>query len=313
MGSLSELDTTLPAGAWDSHVHVADEENFPYHPLHPYRPKKADLDDLLAFQRRHGIAHSCLVAFSVYHTDNSCLLNALRRLNGKGRAVACIDPQTVTDDELWELHNAGTRGIRLNFRTSSQRVDNATFATLLTRAADRIRPFGWALQIYVSLDQIAQFASVVPRLGVPVVIDHIGHPDPCKGPARLQEGYREFMQLLKSGQVYTKLSGTYRFINLPELELYVQEILATAPDRVVWASDWPHSGGVSHNPGGDRNKIQEYRKIDDQRWIVKCKAWCRRVGGETLVRKIWVDNPRRLWQYDEDDQVVTAFLVKHVL
>ncbi|KAL2815053.1 hypothetical protein BDW59DRAFT_166967 [Aspergillus cavernicola] len=316
MESLSELDISLPAGAWDSHVHVADEEKFPYHPLHPYRPKKADLDDLLAFQRSQGIAHSSLVAFSVYHNDNTCLLDSLRRLKGKGRAVACIDPQTVTDAELRELHDAGTRGIRLNFRTSSKRVDIATFAALLTQAADRIRPFGWVLQVYVSLDQVAQFASVVPRLGVPVVIDHIGHPEPSKGPPRLQEGYQEFMGLLSSGLVYTKLSGTYRFNDLPELDSYVQEILATAPDRVVWASDWPHSGGVLRNPGGDRNQIQEYRKIDDKGWIAQCKRWCWLVGGDRgndLVRKIWVDNPRRLWQYGEDEQVATTSRIRPVL
>ncbi len=162
MGSSSELDTdtSLPDGAWDSHVHIADEvsnqldnhtpekerkrkmhrasfniqspihvlqDKFPYHPSHPYRPKKADLDDLLTFQQTQGITHSCLVAFSVYHTDNSILLDALRRLNingSRGRAVACVDSQTVTDTELQDLHNAGVRGIRLNFRTSSIRLDD---------------------------------------------------------------------------------------------------------------------------------------------------------------------------------------------
>lgn len=175
---------------------------------------------------------------------------------------------------------------------------------MLNLAAAKIKPFGWLIQIYVSLDQIAEIAPVVPNLGTPIVIDHIGSPDPSKGPARLQEGYKEFMELLTSGLVYTKLSGTYRFHNLPELDSYVREILTKAPDKVVWASDWPHSGGVGANPGGDRNKIQEYRKIDDQAWVARCKAWCRQVEGSTgedLVKKIWVDNPRRLWQYDGDD------------
>ncbi|CAL5875056.1 uncharacterized protein PFLUO_LOCUS9360 [Penicillium psychrofluorescens] len=301
MGSLSDLDTSLPAGAWDSHVHVADEDNFPYHASHPYRPKKAALEDLLAFQTSQGISHNCLIAFSVYHTDNSIILDALRRLNGKGRAVACIDLENATDDELQELHDAGVRGIRINLRTTDTRPDKAAFAKLFTRAADRIRPFGWAIQVYVSLDQIAKFASIVPALGVSVVIDHIGHPDPSKGPPRLQNGYQEFMELLKSGLVYTKLSGIYRFEDLPGLDSYVREILAAAPDRVVWASDWPHSGGVSANPGGDKTKIQEYRKVDDQAWVARCKTWCRQVGGDDLVRKIWVDNPRRLWQYAGDD------------
>lgn len=163
---------------------------------------------------------------------------------------------------------------------------------------------GWAIQLYVSLDQVALLAGVVPGLGVPVIIDHIGHPDPATGPVQLQEGYREFMDLLRLGQVWTKLSGTYRFENLIGLDDYVREILSIAPDRVVWASDWPHSGGVAANPGGDRDIPQEYRKIDDRAWVARCMAWCCEVeggSGQKLIRKIWVDNARRLWQYDSDD------------
>jgi predicted TIM-barrel fold metal-dependent hydrolase len=277
---------------------------FPLHPYHPYRPKKADLNDLLIFHRKLGIAHSCLIAFSVYHTDNSSILDGLRRLDGKARAVVCIDPDTTTDNEIQELHQAGARAIRLNLKTRGQRLDKAGYEDLLRKNAKRIAPFGWAIQLYVSLDQIALLTGIVPTLGVPIIIDHIGHPNPVAGPVQLQKGYRELMDLLRLEQVWTKLSGTYRFEGLVGLEDYVREILSTAPDRVVWASDWPHSGGVAANPGGDRNIPQEYRKIDDQAWVARCKAWCRDVEGgcgQKLVQKIWVDNPRRLWQYDGED------------
>ena len=192
----------------------------------------------------------------------------------------------------------------MNLRTRGERLNKAGFTKLLTANANRVRKYGWAIQVYVSLDQVAQLAEVVSTLGVPVIIDHIAHPEPSKGPVQQQEGYREFLDLLKTKQVWTKLSGTYRFERLQGLEDYVREILTVAPDQVVWASDWPHSGGVEHNPGGDRNAIQEYRTIDDQAWVTRCKAWCREVeggNGDKLVRKIWVDNPRRLWQYDGDD------------
>ena len=117
MGSVNEIDKLPPLGAWDSHVHVFDEEAFPLHPLHSYHPRKADITALQGFHRNYGIAHLCIVAFSVYHTDYSSILDALYHLGGKGRAVACIDPVTVTDDELWTLHRAGVRGIRVNTRT----------------------------------------------------------------------------------------------------------------------------------------------------------------------------------------------------
>ncbi|KAE8153536.1 hypothetical protein BDV25DRAFT_136829 [Aspergillus avenaceus] len=302
MGSIRVGDTVPPPGAWDSHVHIVDEDRFPLHPLHPYRPKKAPLSSLQAFHRRVGIDHACLIAFSVYHTDHSSILDALSQLKGKGRAVGCIDPKTITDDELQQLHRAGVRGIRLNMRTRGDPLNKAA----VLEAADRVRYLGWAIQVYIALEQMVEFAPLVPQLGLPVVIDHIGAPDEARGPGRLQPGYAEFISLLKSGQVWTKLSGTYRFPNLPDLDEYVTEILRIAPDRVVWASDWPHSGGVEANPGGDRQKVQDYRKVDDVAWIVRCKQWCRDVEGdfgERLARKIWVDNPIILWQWNDDEYV----------
>ena len=185
-------------------------------------------------------------------------------------------------------------------RTRSEALD----IEAVKLAAARVRPLGWVIQLYVSLEQIVELTPVVPELGVVVVIDHIGAPSADKGPGKLQPGYAEFIQLLKTGQVYTKLSGVYRFPDLPDLEDYVAEILKTAPDRVVWASDWPHSGGVEANPGGDRDRVQRYRKVDDAAWVSRCRQWCRTVeggGGERLARKIWVENPRMLWQYDGDD------------
>lgn len=296
MGSIA-VNTLPPPGAWDSHVHVVDEDNFPLHPLHPYRPKKAPLSSLQHFHQMHGIAHACLVAFSVYHTDHSSILDALARLEGKGRAVACIDPATVTDTELQTLHDAGVRGIRINMRTTGGALD----LVALKAAAECVRPFGWVVQVYISLAQVAELAGVVGDLGVPVVIDHIGAPNASLGPGKEQPGYKEFMNLMRTGQVWTKLSGTYRFSDLPDLDEYVVDILRIAPDRVVWASDWPHSGGVEANPDGDRTKVQGYRQVDDAAWIAQCRKWCRMAdggNGEVLARKIWVDNPKTLWQYD---------------
>jgi predicted TIM-barrel fold metal-dependent hydrolase len=269
---------------------------FPLHPDHPYRPKKADLDDLLVFESKNNIEHVCIVSMSVYGTDNRSLLDALKRLNGKGRGVVCIDPETITDEELEDMHSLGVRGVRLNLFTWSQKLDKTTFIETLRKYADRIHPFGWVLQLYISLDQIQLVASEIPALGIPVVIDHLGAPAADK-PPRKQAGYAEFMSLLKRRQVWVKLSGTYRFAGLPELEQYAQEIIRLAPSQIVWASDWPHSGGVQHNPGGDRHISQEYRKISIPEFIETCKRWCN--YDEDTIQKIWVENPRRLWQYDE--------------
>lgn len=244
----------------------------------------------------------CLIAFSVYHTDNSSIADALTRLKGKGRAVICVDPENVTDGELRKFHRLGARGVRLNLKSREQKLELEDFERILHIHADRIRPLGWALQIFCALAQIDLIAHILPALGVPVVLDHLGSPDDCRGPGRQQPGYAAFIELLKTGTVWTKLSGTYRFPNLPDLDNYVLEVLRIAPNRVVWASDWPHSAGIHANPGGDRTAVQEYRKVDDRAWVERCRQWCLGHGkemGDDLIRKVFRDNARILWQYNE--------------
>jgi predicted TIM-barrel fold metal-dependent hydrolase len=226
------------------------------------------------------------------------MVDALAKLNGKGRAVVAIDPDTITDDELRSMHALGVRGVRLNLKTTNVKFDRAEFMKILRTYADKIRPYGWALQMYVAMDQIPLIAEGLPTLGVPIVIDHLGSPVNTSPPLT-QEGYAELMALLAEKKVYVKLSGLYRFPQTPDIENYIREILRIAPTQVVWASDWPHSGSVENNPGGDRTKVQEYRKVDIPGFVINCKTWCG--GDEELIKKIFVDNPRKLWQYDGED------------
>ena len=307
--------TNLPRGAWDSHVHVVDEvsnvfqativitesysqEAFPFAEDHAFRPKKATLEDLLKFEKQLGTDHVCLVAISVYGTDNDLLLQSLRLLKGKARAVVSIDPETIPDQDLDKMHALGVRGVRINLKSTSQNKTKEELIKTLKRYAQRIRRLKWAIQLHIGLADIAKIATEIPNLGVPVVIDHLATPDQTLAP-RLQPGYTEFLDLLAKQQIWVKLSGIYRFAKLPELDTYVREILRVAPTQVVWASDWPHTGGVAANPEGDRKALQEYRKFDVPAFVAKCREWCG--DDEELVEKIFVGNPRRLWQYEEDD------------
>ena len=306
---------TLPRGAWDSHVHVVDEasntvkqmlfyaetcsqEAFPFAQDHAYRPKKASLEDLQNFEKQLGADHVCLVAISVYGTDNKLLLQSLGHLKGKGRAVVTVDPETISDRDLDEMDALGVRGIRINLKSSSQQKTRDELIATLRAHVQKIRRLKWAIQLHIGLADIEKIAKEIPKLGVPVVIDHLATPDKALAP-RLQPGYTDLMDMLSKKQIWVKLSGIYRFSKLPELDTYVREILRTAPTQVVWASDWPHSSGTAANPQGDRQALQEYRKIDVPAFIAQCKEWCE--GDEALIHKVFVDNPRRLWQYEEED------------
>jgi predicted TIM-barrel fold metal-dependent hydrolase len=250
---------------------------------------------LLAFEKRIGIEHVCIVAISVYGEDNRLLLQALRQLKGRGRGVVSIDAASITDAELDEMHALGVRGVRLNLRTVAQKLGEEAWAATLSAYAERVRRLDWVLQCYVYMDQIALIAPMIPKLGLRVVFDHLGDPQPDMAP-RAQAGYAELVNLLQTNsQVYVKLSGTYRLTGVPELDSYAKELLRIAPTQIVWASDWPHTGGTTRNPDGDPKKPQDFLQVDIPAFAQQCMDWCD--GNEHLLRQIWVDNPRRLWDY----------------
>ena len=196
------------------------------------------------------------------------------------------------------MHALGVRGVRINLKSTSQNKTKEELIKTLRRYAQRIRRLKWAIQLHIGLGDIEKIATEIPNLGVPVVIDHLATPDQTLAP-RLQPGYTEFLDLLAKQYIWVKLSGIYRFAQLPELDTYVREILRVAPTQVVWASDWPHTGGVAANPKGDRKALQEYRKFDVPTFVAKCREWCG--DDEGLVQSIFVGNPRRLWQYEDED------------
>ena len=226
------------------------------------------------------------------------MLQSLGRLKGKGRAVVSVDPETISDQDLDEMHALGVRGIRINLKSSSHDMKKDELIATLRAHLQKIQRLKWAIQLHIGLADIEKIANEIPQMGVPVIIDHLATPDKAHAP-RLQPGYTDFMDLLSKKLIWVKLSGVYRFSRLPELDTYVRDILRIAPTQVVWASDWPHSGGTATNPQGDSQALQEYRKIDVPAFIAQCKEWCE--GDEALIHKVFVDNPRRLWQYEEED------------
>ena len=285
----------LPSGAWDSHIHVLDTKNFVMKDDRPFTPKAAPVEDALAFEKSLGIDHVCIIASSIYGQDNSCLAESLRLLQGKARGIAYIDPATISDEELDRLHAAGVRGVRLNLWTTGKSFGASEWESVLTKYAQRLKRNDWVLQVYASMEQFVHAAPILPKLGVKVVIDHLGCPNPGTIVSE-QTGCRELYDLLRSSRnVYIKISGAYRFEEVPGLDEHIQTLHRLAPDQVVWASDWPHTGGMKHNPNSDPRQEQDFLTPDIPGFLRQCLSYCEQ--DPELVQKMWVENPRRLWDY----------------
>lgn len=298
----------LPEGSWDSHVHVIDEvhlpdthfqlgwlmsigqDRFPFCNDPVYRPGKATAQALLEFEESMGIANFCPVSVSVYGNDNRSIADAMQHFGANCRAVVTIDPENVTEEDLDEMHAFGVRGVRVNLKSKGENPGKEVLESMLVRIATRIKSRNWFIQLYLGLSQVQLIANLIPKLGVRVVLDHMASPDPSS-PAASQAGYAELIQLLRDKMIFVKISGTYRFAEIPGLDEFARELIETGPENVVWASDWPHTGGLVEVIEG--RSLSSYRQIDTGAFIEKCFEWCNH--DEQAIRNLFVENPRTLW------------------
>ncbi len=270
---------TLPPGSCDTHAHVfGPEDKYPYDPNRRYTPPDALLADYLKMLRALGVERAVLVQPSGYMTDNSRLIDALREQTAFPlRGIAVVN-NSVSDDVLRDMHDAGVRGLRVNLR-----VSNGASADMAPQLARRIAPLGWHLQVRVDPKDFASARSLIEALPVDVVIDHIGGvpvKDGIAGP-----DFRMLLDLVGSGRCWVKLSAPMRMSEeaLPYSDVtpFVRKLVEAAPDHMLWATDWPHTGvgGTMPNDGDLCDLLSD--------WIPDAGT----------RQRILVDNPARLYGF----------------
>src|ERR1700758_4164888 len=108
------VNFALPSGACDCHTHIfGDPQRFPWFGGRTYTPESASVAEMRSLHRALHMDRVVIVNPSVYGTDNSCTLDAMKQLGPRARAIAVIDDKTSAG-QLDEMQHAGVRGIRLN-------------------------------------------------------------------------------------------------------------------------------------------------------------------------------------------------------
>ncbi|MGH8947016.1 MAG: amidohydrolase family protein [Acidimicrobiia bacterium] len=270
-----------PTGACDAHCHVfGPAHRFPFDPNRTYTPPDADFEDLVALQERLGLSRAVLVQASCHGTDNSAMVDALRRGRGRFAGVAMVN-ESIGDRELAAMHQAGVRGIRFNF---VRHLGGAKGTGPILALAHRVAPLGWHVDLHFDADQIPGYFDLLRRLPTPFIIDHMGRVAAKRGVD--QEPFRSLLDLLASEErAWVKLSGAERLGQTGEppyreVVPLARALIEVAPDRLLWGTDWPHPN-VRHMPDdGDLvDLLADFAPEEETR------------------KRILVDNPERLYDF----------------
>lgn len=231
----------IPPLACDTHAHIfGPESKYDYSPRRGYTPPDASLEDFLHLHEVLGMERGVLTQPSVYGTDNTAMLDAVAREPDRLRAVAAVG-ESVSDAELERLNAAGVRGIRVNIVDKGGMPFSDMAA--VEHMADRIRGFGWHIEVLIHVSDFPDLRKTFARFPVDIVFGHLGYMKTDKGLDN--PGFQDFLGLLRDGNCWVKLTGTYRITTLAEtpyddVQPYAAALIETAPDRVLWGSDWPH-------------------------------------------------------------------------
>ncbi|KAL3462657.1 hypothetical protein BJX64DRAFT_299410 [Aspergillus heterothallicus] len=301
---------TVPKHAWDSHIHIIEPEKFPLDPDRDYTPKTASRQQAAAFEASIGVEHAVVVLPSVYGTNNSILLDSLRHFNGSYRGVCVLDEETlgqIDNNTLQTFHDAGVRGIRLNYGNTGT---DAEISASVIQTAAVARTFDWVLQLWVPIRAFKALRGIIPELGVRVVADHYAHATVGSRTNNTAntidpftiEGFREVVELMQGHHLFVKISAPYQ--NSKQEPLYsdmrvvAQTLMLNGPDMVVFGTDWPHTASKEGNGPGGPLVPSDYRDIDDESILEQTLEWA---GTQDQVQRLFVDNPRRLWGWTDAD------------
>ena len=269
-----------PPGATDAHCHIfGPAHRFPFAPQATYTPPDAGIDDFEVLQERLGLSRAVFVQASCHGTDNAAMVDALVRGKGRYAGVAMID-ESFSDADIGALHEAGVRGTRFNFVAH---LGGAPDLEVFWRLVDRVRPFGWHIVLHFDANDLPSYAELLDRMPCPYVIDHMARIDATAGLD--QAPFEALLDLLRDERAWVKVSGAERLTAdgtppYDDVAPYAQALIASAPDRVLWGTDWPHPN-VRHMP-------------DDGDLVDMLAAFA---PDEATRNRILVSNPETLYDF----------------
>lgn len=267
-----------PPGACDTHMHFYDE-NVPPAPGGPPLPGNFTVPMYQAVQKRLGLERVIVVQPNAYQFDNRVTLDAIRALGPNAKGVGVVKPD-ATSAEIVSLTMGGI---------CAQRIFNLPHGAVgfakMDQVMAKVHPFGWHANIQLDGRDMLKYETQIKKLPGKFVIDHVGkflEPVPLH-----HEAFRSLLRLLDTGRCWVKLSAPYEVSRTgpPKYEdvaRLAKALVKHAPERMLWASNWPHPGMT-----GDK-------RPDDADMLDLLLDWA---PDDATRKKILVDNPVELYKF----------------
>jgi predicted TIM-barrel fold metal-dependent hydrolase len=275
-----------PALSCDSHFHVfGPAERYPYGTDIRYKPPLAPLEEYLKVARHLGCERFVFVQPSAYGRDNACMLDAMREVGiAECRGIVDIG-ENAPDAEIERLNRVGVRGVRINVNPikPSEPGFSRTMLPRIERLDARCSEIGWMLDFLTPGWLTRELLPVMRKLKCRFTVAHMGMFLAKEG--LKQPGFQEFLGLLRESgdRCWVKFTGVYRMSVAPgfsDAGPMARAIIETAPDRIIWGSDYPHLSFAD--------------KVGSVELFNLLGRWA---PDAAIRKKILVDNPRKLFGF----------------
>lgn len=267
----------VPRGACDTHMHFYDTK-VPGAPG-TFLPGDFTVADYRAVQERLGLERVIVVQANAYADDNSVALHAIGQLGKSAKGVAVVRPN-VKDSELERLTKGGMCAVRIMTLHGG-----ALGFDVMDAVAARVHPFGWHVNIQLDGRELPKHEAQIKRLPGKFVIDHTGKFLEPVAPEH--EAFRSLLRLVDTGRCWVKLSAPYETSKAgapkyQDVGRLAKALVRHAPQRMLWASNWPHPSARRPAPPRDEDLLDLLAE------------WA---PDEATQRRILADNPAELYAF----------------
>ncbi|KAG9520680.1 MFS general substrate transporter, partial [Aureobasidium melanogenum] len=270
--------------SWDCHVHCFDPAKFPLKHNRSYTPYPAALDTLVNNVKSRNL----IITQATVEDGVAGIQEVLERARASPefRIVrGTVMANHIEDFDIHEtqrLHDVGIRCVRIHgaYGGAGSNLAWITEQFRLAAMSIGVKQYGWYISAQLPLQTWASLGPCISDLkDVTVIVDHnasaqpsdFGHP-----------AFTEFLQLLGAQNMVIKVGALHRrsMGNIDAMRQIVGAFIATAPDRVVFGSDWPH---VDASKGG-QTPTPHLQGVDTAEELRMMRAWMSEEQWDRVMR-----------------------------